>query len=159
MQKENLWSKLKREGKLKLVEPSEEIRESYVRKSESNLESARLLLDNDKLEEAVSLAYYSMYNMLTALLFKAGIKSENHTASIELLKKLFNKDNTLILNAKKERIDKQYYIDFKITRQDVIDMIKETEEFNNQLNECLARITNDEIKEYRKEFKELINKY
>jgi len=39
-----------------------------------------------------------------ALLFKVGIKSENHTASILLLKELFGLDNSKILNAKKERM-------------------------------------------------------
>jgi len=43
-------------------------------------------LKNKKLEEAVSMAYYSMYYSLLALLFRVGIKSENHTASIFLLR-------------------------------------------------------------------------
>lgn len=62
MKKMNFLAKLKKEGKLKVVELSEEVKESYLEKSESNLISAKLLLDNDRLEEAVYLAYYSMYN-------------------------------------------------------------------------------------------------
>ena len=89
MPKESFWTKMKKEEKLKLVEPSEEVKESYIKKSESNTSAAKLLLENGMLEEAVSIAYYSMYNLLLSLLFKAGIKSENHNASIILLKKLF----------------------------------------------------------------------
>ena len=36
--------KLVKQGKLKLVEPSEEIYKSYLEKSESNLDSAKILL-------------------------------------------------------------------------------------------------------------------
>ena len=100
--------------KLALVEPSEEIKQSYIQKSESNIVSAKILLNNNKLEEAVALAYYSMYHFITALFFKAGIKSENHTASISLLKEIFGIDNEYLIFAKKERLDKQYYVNFKI---------------------------------------------
>jgi len=119
MKKSDLFKKLKGEGKLKLVKPSEEIKQAYLEKSVSYLESSKLLLKNKKLEEAISMAYYSMYYSLLALLFRVGIKSENHTASIILLKDLFGLDNSQILKAKKERIDKQYYVDFKIVERDV----------------------------------------
>ena len=78
MKKSDFLEKLREEGKLKLVEPSEEVKQAYLRKSASYLDSAKLLLENEKLEEAVSMAYYSMYYSLLALLFKVGIKSENH---------------------------------------------------------------------------------
>ena len=106
MKKINFLIKLKKKKKLELVEPSEEIKKSYILKSESNLVSARILFKNDKLEEAIALTYYSMYHMLTALLFKIGVKCENHTASIILLKDVFDIDNSGISYAKKERIDK-----------------------------------------------------
>jgi len=35
--------KLKKEGKLEIAEPSEDIKKSYIAKSESNLESAKIL--------------------------------------------------------------------------------------------------------------------
>lgn len=78
MKKTNFLNKMKKEGKLELVESSEEMKKSYMTKSESNLISSKILLANERLEESVSLAYYSMYHLLIALLFKVGIKSENH---------------------------------------------------------------------------------
>jgi uncharacterized protein (UPF0332 family) len=84
--------KLKNKGKIELVEPSEEIKASYLIKSQSNLESAKILFNAEKFEESISLAYYSMYNCLMALFFKFGIKSENHTASIILFEKLFKQE-------------------------------------------------------------------
>lgn len=148
-------NKIQKEGKLALVEPSEEIKQSYIEKSESSLSSAKILLENDKLAESVILAYYSMYHLLTALLFKTGIKSENHTASIILMNKLFELSDKEIMFAKKERVDKQYYVDFKITKQQVIDTIQITEEFNSKLTDIIVRLTNEDIKNARKKFNEL----
>ena len=72
MKKMSFLEKLHKEGKIELIEPSNEIAESYKNKSESNLISAKLLQENKRLEESVSLAYYSMYNMLTSLLYMLG---------------------------------------------------------------------------------------
>ncbi len=118
MSKINFLIKLKNQGKLELVEPSEELKEAYLRKSESYLNSAKILFQSSHLEESVSMAYYSMYYILSALLFKVGIKCENHSGSIQISKELFGLNIKDILFAKKERIDKQYYIDFHITRED-----------------------------------------
>ncbi|MAG79248.1 DNA-binding protein [Candidatus Pacearchaeota archaeon] len=156
MKKINFLIKLKKEGKLRIVESSEEIKESYIKKSDSNIISSRILLKNDRLEESISLAYYSMYHILIALLFKIGIKSENHSASITLLKEIFDIDNFDISFAKKERIDKQYYVDFHITKEDVNDLINKSEEFNRKLLDFISKLNNDLINLYREKFKELI---
>lgn len=130
MKKANFLAKLYAQKKIQIVESSIEIKESYLIKSESNLISAKILLKNNKLEESVSLAYYSMYHSITALLFRVGIKCENHSAAIILLKKLFDIDNTDISLAKAERVDKQYYVDFHISLKEVEDMIRLAESFN-----------------------------
>lgn len=155
MRKADFLSELHGEGKIKLVEPSEEIKESYLEKSESHLASAKLLLHNNKLEEAVSLAYYSMHYSLPALLFKVGIKSENHAASIILLKELFGLDNREIYRAKKERIDKQYYVGFKVAKSDVVELIKTAEEFDSEILDFLEKLNNERIVEARNKFKSI----
>ncbi len=153
MKKINFLAKLFNERKLQLVDPSEEIKQSYLKKSESNLISAKILLENNKLEESVSLVYYSMYHMLTALLFKLGIKCENHSASIILLKELFSIDNSDIFFAKKERVDKQYYTDFYITKEEVLEAVKIAEDFNKRLFDFISKLDNQKIKEYREKLK------
>ena len=153
MKKISFLAKLFDEGKLQLVNPSEEIKDSYIKKSESNLISAKILLENNKLEESVSLVYYSMYHMLTALLFKLGIKCENHSASIILLKELFSIDNSGIFFAKEERVDKQYYTDFNITKQEILEAIRIAENFNKRLLDFISKLDNQKIKEYREKFK------
>ncbi|MDO8549251.1 MAG: HEPN domain-containing protein [Ignavibacteria bacterium] len=156
MKKINFLNKLRKEGKLDLVEASEEIKESYILKSRSNLISSKILLENNQLEESIALTYYSMYHMLTALLFKAGIKCENHAGSIILLKELFELDNSDILLAKSERIDKQYYTGFHIQKEDVLKAIKSAEEFNRKILDFTSKINTDKMKVYRKKFDEII---
>lgn len=176
MKKISFLIRLKNEGKLELVEPSEEISESYLQmsemlhisehaqkslifdKSESHFEAAKILLEKEKLEESVSMAYYGMYHSLLALLFRCGIKSENHTGSILLLKELFNEIDLAkeISYGKKERIDKQYYTDFKITKLDCRDMIKKAEKFIINSKTVLKHINQEKITQIRHELKDLL---
>ncbi|MCX6742072.1 MAG: HEPN domain-containing protein [Candidatus Pacearchaeota archaeon] len=153
----NFLSKLKKEGKFLLVEPNEEVKKAYLEKSESNLISAKILLENDRLEEAVSLVYYSMYHLLLALLFKVGVKSENHSISIILLKEIFGIENEEISNAKIERIDKQYYVNFHILKNQVEETIKTAEKFNEKIIDFISKMNNSDILKYREKFKKFFN--
>jgi len=148
--------KLYKSQKVSLVEPNSIVSEAYAKKSKSNIISARILLDNNHLEESVALVYYSMYNLVQSLFFRAGIKSENHTASLYLLKEIFDIDNKSIIYAKEERVDKQYYTDFKITKQEVLDSLKTGEDFNNLLFDFISRINSKDIKKYQDKFKEVV---
>jgi len=152
----NFLNKLFLGKKLQLVEPSKEISESYILKSDSNLFSSKLLLKNNLLEEAVSLSYFSMYYLCLSLFFRAGIKCENHTACAIILKDVFNLDNSDLIEAKAERIDKQYYTDFKITKDSVELAIKIAEDFNRELKGFILNVNNLKINEWRSKFKELI---
>lgn len=154
--KEFLISLIKQD-RLKLVESSENIFNSYLEKSSSNFESAKILLEANKLEESVSLVYYSMYNLVLALLYKVGIKSENHSGSIILLKELFDFDNQLIFEAKKERIDKQYYVGFEVSKKEVEESLVIAENFNRDLKGFVSGLNKIDIKNYRNKFEDLIN--
>ena len=156
MKKTNFLIKLQKEGKIKMIEPSEEIKKSYLNKSESNLISSKILFENNRFEEAISMAYYSMYNALNALLFQVGIKCENHSGAIFLLNELFGLDNSSISFAKKERIDKQYYVDFNVTKEQVLELIKIAEETNKELLNFIAVLKNKSIENYRAKFLELL---
>ena len=157
MKKINFLIRLKEEEKLFIIDPSEEVKESYIRKSASSLKSAEILLGNGQVEDAVPMAYYSMYNMLTALLYKAGIKCENHSASIIILKELFGIDNSRIMSAKTERVDKQYYVDFKITKEEVGNLIKSAEQFNSMLYDFIDKLTTKQASDYKKEFEDSLS--
>lgn len=155
MKKATFLKQLKREGKLELVEPSKILEQSYRKKSENNLSAAKIL-HNNLLAESVALAYYSMYNMLLALLFRVGIKSENHMASIIFLKDIFNVDNKDIKFAKEERIDKQYYVNFTVTDKQITEMLGMAEKFRSQIDAFISQRTNEQIEEFRKKFEELL---
>ena len=155
MKKQNFLTKIKSEGKLELVEPSEEISKSYIKKSESYISSAKLLIENDKLEESISITYYSMYYMSLALLFKAGIKSENHTATMIIIKEVFDLDNSDIQKAKKERVDKQYYTDFEISKEDAKTLIAIADNFNIKIYDFIQKLNNEKIKKYREKLQQI----
>ena len=133
-----------KEEKIKIVEPSKEISNSYNEKSRNSLKAARILLEQELLAEATSLAYYAMYHKATSLFYLIGIKCENHTATIILLKDLFNINNKEISIAKKERVDKQYYTTFTINKNQILESIKIAEKFIDELDLFIDKITNQE---------------
>jgi len=91
MKKQSFLSELAKGGKIELVEPSDAMTKSYIEKSNNSLTSSKILLKNNLYENSISMSYYAMYNCLLALLFKIGIKSENHSGSILLFKKMFRR--------------------------------------------------------------------
>ena len=80
--------KLKKEGKINLMASSEEVKESYLKDSESYFISSKMLFKDNRLKESTQLIYFSVYYSILALLFRIGIKSENHACSIILLKEI-----------------------------------------------------------------------
>ena len=104
------------------------------------------------------MSYYAMYHSLIALMFKCVIKCENHTANILLLKELFNENGLykIILNAKEERIDKQYYVDFEVTKKDVDELILKAQEFTTKIKLKIENLTNNEIEAVRKRLRSIL---
>ena len=161
MEKPSFLTKLKNEKKLESVEPSGEICNSYIEKANNCLKSAKLLLQSNLFENSVSMSYFSMYNSLTALLFKVGIKCENHAGSILVFKKLFRRKDLfkIISFAKEERIDKQYYVtsekNFVLTKESAEDMVVKAEDFLVKMKLIISEINNEEIENIRSEFKRI----
>ncbi len=149
MKRTNFLNKLYREAKLSEAEPSEEMKAAYLQKSAKSLSSAKALYGIGNLEDSVALAYYAMYHCLLALLFRIGIKCENHAAAIILLKSVFGIDNSGIFKAKADRVDKQYYVDFKVTELETHESIETAEEFIAQLTDFIEKLNEDKIKTYR----------
>lgn len=150
-------NKLKKGEKLEAVEPSKDICDSYSKKSANCLKSAKLLLQNNLYENSIGQSYYAMYNQLLALLFRVGIKCENHSGSILLLKLLFGENDLhkLISDAKKERIDKQYYVTTEkdeITKEIAEELLNNAEEFVLKTKLVIENLNNDKIGELKKKF-------
>ena len=162
MKELSFLKKLKKKGIIELVEFSEEMKSSYLIKAENCFKSAKILFQSQLYENSTSEAYYCMYNSLLALLLKIGIKSENHTASIILLDKLFgNKDLVKIISwAKEERIDKQYYVEtqqiVKATKESCNEMILKSEDFLVKMKLTISELNNEKISSARKTFVEML---
>jgi len=151
-------NKLKKEGKLEAVDPSEDICDSYSEKSVNCLKSAKLLLQNNLYENSIGQSYYAMYNQLLALLFRVGIKCENHSGSILILKLLFGENDLhkLISDAKKERIDKQYYVATEkdeITTEIAQELLNNAEEFVLKTKLVIKNLNNDTINSAREKYR------
>jgi uncharacterized protein (UPF0332 family) len=158
MKKSNFLIKLKKQDKIDVIEPSEDICNSYIKKADDSLKSAKILLHNDLYENSISMSYYVMYNSLTALLFKTGIKCENHSGSIILFKNLFGRLDLyrIITFAKKERIDKQYYVDFILTKESAVDLLNKAEDFLVKMKLIINSTRNEDVQKLRKKLKNIL---
>ena len=161
MIKSNFLSKLKSEGSLNLVEPSEEISQSYIIKSDKCIQVAKLAYEAEIYENAVSEAYYSIYNTVISLFFKCGIKCENHSGAVVLIKELFQLEELYIIFSefKKDRIDNQYYISIldsePINKEKCNERIRTAQKFNVELRAYSSKIKLQEINNLRKDFEEI----
>ena len=155
MKNSDFLNKLKKEGKLELVEASEQISLSYEKKGAECREVANLAYNNGYFESAITQSYYSMYNHLQSLFYKCGIKCENHSASAILLKDFFGQSGLHLIfsKAKEERIDKQYYItpspDNPATKESAKEMIGISMKFNPQITAFKNNLKLEEIKKIR----------
>ena len=157
MKKPDFLSKLKKEGKLDLIEPTENRSNSYIIKSSNCIKAAKLLQQASLYENSVSEAYYAMYNITLSLFFKAGVKSENHTATIILLKKAFNLPelSNILRKAKTERVDNQYYVIANAkaaNEQETKEMILDAEEYCLLIKDKINKLSQDNIENARKKF-------
>ena len=97
---------------IELVEPNDNMSDSYLKMAEESLRVIRKLVES-KLWSA-STSYYTMYYCLYSIMMKIGVKCEIHKCSIEFMKKfLMNfynpEDVGLIKTAFEFRNDLQYY--------------------------------------------------
>ena len=96
-----------------------------------------------------------MYNITIALLYKLGIKCENHTGAILLLKEILeeNELSDQLKAAKEERIDKQYYADFKATKDDSELLLNNAKTFVSEVKSKIINSSNND----REKIKEIFN--
>ncbi len=94
---------------ISLAETNDSLAENYFRNASETAENMKKLNGSWK----IITAYYACYNALYGVLQKAGIKSEIHECSIELMG-LFNQfsheDCGMLRDLKDKRIDAQYYL-------------------------------------------------
>ena len=155
MKNQNFLRKIKFQNQISLVEPNSEIKDSYLSDSESYFSSAKILFNLNKLKETTQLVYFSVYYSLLAILFRIGIKSENHLASVILLKEIFDIDNEFILSLRKKRVA-TYYPNFEIEKKILEKTINDAEEFNDKILNFLSNLSQEKINFYKNKFKNLL---
>lgn len=161
MIKPNFLDRLKEEKVLEIVESSEEISKSYLIKSENCLRVAKLAFNAGIYENAVSEAYYSIYNAAQTLFFKCGIKCENHSAAVILIRKLFGLEDLYLIfsDFKQDRIDNQYYVtgtsNEAATKENCEERIKVAQKFNAKLRAYMEHLNLEDIKRIRTGFERL----
>jgi len=157
MKKSDFLSKIREEKKLELVDHSSEISRSYSIKADNCLKSAKILMAEKLYENSIGEAYYAMYNSALSLLFRCGIKCENHSAAIVLLDKLFNLQELkeILSNAKQDRIDTQYYVPQESGIEVAERMLRNAEKFILGIRVFIGKLSDSEIGNIRKKFNEL----
>ena len=152
-----LWCIRQREG-IKLVEPSQNLAQAYMKKAEDSLFSIRL---NTVRDWKISTAYYAMYFSLYGIMMRLGVKCEIHSCTIEFasqfLKEYFSDEEVNFLeDSLKSRIDAQYYVNRNVPDQQVELMIKKAPDFHVKCKGILMKLNERKVEEIRGKLRSLI---
>lgn len=105
-------------------------------KAKETIETAELLLDNDKRTFAASCAYYAMFYVAEALLFEEGLEFRKHSGVQAAFGKHFAKTGKLdpkfhryLLEAFEIRLEADYEVDISPSENAVKELIQQAKEF------------------------------
>ena len=96
-----------------------------------------------------------------SLFFICGIKCENHSGAVVLIKELFELGNLyeIFSEFKKDRIDNQYYVPIigsePMNKEKCGERIKTAQRFNAELRAQIGKMTNLGINSIREKFEDL----
>lgn len=152
------WCTKQNKG-IKLVSPSKNLQNAYLKKSATALQSMQVNAREGIDEWAISASYYAKYFAIYALLSGLGMKCEIHDCTIALFGYLFGNDISQQLlqdlrQAKEDRIDVQYYnselsIDLEV-------LLSKTKEFVLVVEELIDGLNQQKIDELRKKIKDVL---
>lgn len=107
-----------------------------LEKAKDRLDAAQLLLDNEKFEDSVNRAYYSMYHSAMALLRTKNVLPKTHKGLIgEFGKKFVKTENVdkkfskMLSHAESLRESADYGIESEIKLEDAAKTVKNAKEF------------------------------
>lgn len=110
--------------------------EKLLKNAEDRLEAAEILLENEKYEDSVNRAYYSIYNSTLALLSVKGVSQKTHRGPIRQFGKKFvktdevpKKYSAILSKNASLRESSDYGIDPEISREDAKKSVEESREF------------------------------
>jgi uncharacterized protein (UPF0332 family) len=150
------WCKKLKNG-IKLIEPNENISNSYLEQSLNTLKKVSQLIEEIDFLWATVRIYYADYYALYSFLQGIGIKCENHECSIILTKKIIkNIDINIIEKHKQNRIDSQYYLKY-VDKNKLINSYNESKLFILEFKELINNLDQKGISDYRNKLIELLN--
>jgi len=143
---------LKQKKGLELVEPSEELKEAYLKKAEDSLKATASLRNNRDWE--ISSSYYTMYFSLYAILMRTGVKCEIHSCTVSFMKVFLaeyftSEEIKLIGKSQKARIDAQYYSDRNVSEETYKKMTNNCVVFLAKCKQIANNLTEKKIDEIR----------
>ncbi len=136
-----------KKGDVGLIQPNENISNSFIKLSTETLKAAENVIMNKMFLWGTVMAYYAEYYAVSSILYRLGIKSENHDCSIEVFGFLFGEDDFMKINkAKKMRIDSQYYMKVADDRE-VEKLLADAKSFVADQSVILNSLSRDKTKE------------
>ena len=126
------------------VKNSEEFVKASLKRAEKALKAAKILFDNNELEDAVSRAYYAMFHAAKALLFSRNLIPKTHRGTITLFSELVKKGviGIELADMLRRAFDMRQKGDYEVYavfgREEVEDLIKNAEGFVKEIKRLLA---------------------
>ncbi|WOF15275.1 HEPN domain-containing protein [Methanoplanus sp. FWC-SCC4] len=144
------WCKHNKNG-IRLIEPNENLTDAYFKKAEDALLTMKSIESPDWI---ISTGYYAMYYSLYALLMKAGIKSGIHTCTIECMRECLGdyfseSDIEAVENARKTRIQSQYYTTHELKEQEISEILSTAPKFLLKCRHISGLIKTKDIEKIR----------
>lgn len=152
------WCCKQKDG-IRLVEPNENLAESYIKMADEALGTMNRER-NYNLKFAISACYYSMYYSLYAVMMKIGVRCEIHSCTLEFMKFALGnfysqEDIKIIKKAFDARGIAQYYVDKIVAKEDSDFIMEKAPYFINKSKEVLAKINQKDIERIRKIIEEI----
>ncbi|KAF1078051.1 hypothetical protein [Methanogenium sp. MK-MG] len=144
---------------IRLVEPNDNLASAYQIKAEEALEAMHSVSSFDW---KISTGYYSLYFSLYSLLMKIGIRSENHSCTIEIMRNLLNEYFTpdecdLVETARRARVETQYYVTTTVSEEFSGTLSKRVPRFLVTCKSAVNGLDEKQVQELRKTLMILID--
>lgn len=136
----------------RVTKPNNNLSEAYMKMARKDVAALKSLPDADRMWKAVT-AYYARYHMLTALLQKVGVDCKDHNCSINIAEYIFPGDKKMfseIREAKRHRINLQYYIDRPVDDNALKKNLDSVDLFLDKLSGMLESLTRELIEDTRR---------
>ncbi|WAI01823.1 HEPN domain-containing protein [Methanogenium organophilum] len=142
-----------------LIDPNDNLASAYQRKAEEAMEAMHSVSSFDW---KISTGYYSLYFSLYSVLMKIGIKSENHSCTIEIMQHLLTEyftpeDCDLVETARRARVETQYYVTNTVSREFSGTLSKRVPRFFVTCKSVVDGLDEKQVHELRKNLMNLID--